>query len=395
MFKESVTIAALFICVAASAPMAKAEPESATCKYLSKELEAAQKNIDETSQAYSKSAKAMDERMIQAIKANQNGESLDDIWPDVIKMRDQMLPQARAALASLTNGYNVMRNYIAAKCTNADTKAMEDRRGQGIQRYKNSIVELEKIRTDWHKQFYVPTPAECIALDEAHKNAEAAAKVYSLKNDEIIAAYRKARWDMNDAISLDLPLKKKWKTLLKKREAALPASEGYVQVMKDIFAPVQEGLDNNCVEMGPEQFMAFSARASKIVSDVTISNRLIQSMPTDMEEYIKQRNQTTSARVGIKNHTDYLLCYHLNGTARGMCTIKPRGTKIIELKPDSFGKPDSTLLITGGVKWEKDADGNDQVKEMKVCTKRTFNQITGSKSWTIKPGAEKGCEYPG
>lgn len=397
MFKESVPIATLCLCMMAWAPATMAQSEKPACAQLTPEIQSAQDKIDKTRRAYDQSAKVLDKRMALANADAEKRENMDTLWADVLSSREVVLPRANAALTALNAGYALMQNYVSAGCNETTSSELEDRRSRGASRYEKSITALQNIPTDWHKQYdpvIPPDPAECIALDEAHKNAQAKAKAYSLKNDVKIAAYNAARQAVNNAIDLERPFSKEWRALLKTRKNALPATEGYTKLLDAVYDPVKLGIKNSCVQMDQKQLKAFKDNAYVIFDEISDSYSSMLNMPLKAKKYTEKRRKTTTPRVGIINKTDQILCYHLNGTAKGKCVIKPGGTRIVELRQDVKGKPESTMLITGGISWEKDADGTAQVKDMQICAKRTFDQQSGSKAWAIKPGIEDGCSYP-
>jgi len=397
MSKEFVTIATLCLCLVAWTPTAMAQSKKPTCEQQAQDIQTAQDKIDKTRRAYSQSAKVLDERLKLADAAYEKKENMDALWADVLSSRDVVMPRAKAALTALNNGYALMQKYVSAGCDDTTATELEDRRKRGALRYEKSITALESIPQDWDTYYNPPpppTPAECEALDNAHKKAEAKAKAYSLKNDAKIAAYRKARWAVNDAIDLERPFRKEWKKLLKTRKAALPATKGYADLMKNVFAPIQKGLKNNCVQMTYKEQKAFESNVDKVLSEISDSYSRMIKMPLKAEDYVEMRRKTTTPRVGIINKTDQILCYYLNGTGKGRCVIKPKGTKIVELKSDTPGKPQSTLLITERISRKDNQDGQAQPEGIKICAKRTFDHQSGSKAWVINTGVEDGCALP-
>ena len=397
MFKESVTVATLCLCMMAWAPATMAQSDNATCAQLTPELQSAQNKIDKSRRAYDQSAKVLDKRLSLANADAEKRENMDALWADVVASRDVVLPRAKTALTALNAGYALLQNYVSAGCDDTTSTELEDRRLRGASRYEKSIKALQRIPTDWHKRYdpvIQPDPAECKALDKAHKKAEAKAKVYSLKHDSKIAAYHTAIRAVNNAIDLERPFTKEWKTLRKARRTAMPATKGYAKLMDAVFSPIKKGLENNCIQVSDEKKEDLKKNAYALFNTISDNYAGMVRMPRKAKDYAEKRRKSITPRVGIINKTDQILCYHLNGTAEGKCVVEPQGTRVIELKPDVEGKPESTLLITGGVSWEKDEDGNAQLKDMKICTKRTFDQKSGSKAWTIESGVDEGCEFP-
>jgi hypothetical protein len=146
--------------------------------------------------------------------------------------------------------------------------------------------------------------------------------------------------------------------------------------------------------MSEEEKTEYQENRNKIIEEIDKSYRTTVKMPLDLEDYVYRRSFSVSPRVGIINETGYILCTHLGDNAKGKCTIKPHGERLIELSVDSDGIPNKALIITGGVAWEKGDNGQAKAIDVKVCTRKIFSHKSGSKAWVIKPGIKEGCIVP-
>ncbi|PHS28760.1 MAG: hypothetical protein COA84_00805 [Robiginitomaculum sp.] len=385
------------LCLMAWASFGYAQEVSPTCEQRAKAIDVLQQKIEDTRKAYDEIAKKVGARISLTNEAVKKKEDLSVLWADVLAAREEALPQAKLALGTLNTGFAQMQEFIAAGCAKTTASELEKRRKRSARHYEDNIKAMKNLPDD-ALTFYAPPPppdpAICMALDEARKTAEAKAKAHSLKNDAKIMAYRKARAAVNNAIDFKRPFKKEWNTLVNARNETLQPTEEYIKLIRSLFEPVKEGLDNHCVQMSAQEESKYAKSTAKILKEVSTSYRAIKFMPLDREEYRLKRNLSTSARVAIVNKTSHILCFHLGDTAPGKCVIKPHGEKLVELPVNEKGEPNAPLIITGGVEWKKNNPEFPQVKSVSVCRKRMFEHKTGSKLWEITEGLDEDCTVP-
>ncbi len=399
MFKQ-VSLSALCLSLASIAPAALAQVDTVICNQLTTEVQTAQDDIDAARGRFDNRAKVMDERLGLANTAAQNGEEIAPLWVDVMASRDEMKPLAEDAVRTVNNGFSTMQPYVAANCTTMTKEEVEQRRVQAAKHYQDSLQMLNVLPNDWQERYgrhkRATDPAVCTALDQKHKDADARGKTYSLAHDGLIAAYRKAHLEVNEAIDLERPFAAEWEVLHETRTAALPGVNGYGEVVGAIFGAARENIEQGCVPMTAAGEDAFRKNATDVLLEIRDSKMRLNDLPDNAQTYALQRRESTTARIGIINNTDEILCIHANASEVGKCIIKPRGTKVVELNPGVEAKNTAAVVfkITGGVTWLKDADGNAQAGEMAVCAQRTFDHATGSKVWAIESIVEEDCNAP-
>lgn len=400
---KKILLGAVCATMLVSAPAALAQVDTVVCNQLTAQAQAAQEAIDAAREAYEQSAARMDERIALANTTAQNGENVEPLWRDVIATRDEMKPRAQQALSTVNDGFATMQAYVAANCTTQTKDEVEQRHIQATKLYQDRLTMLASLPDDWRQRYgrykAASNPAICAALQQKHKDADATAKNYSLANDDKIAAYRKARLAVNEAIDLERPFDEAWKTLVDARKAALPGVNGYGDVISKVFKASIDNIEQGCVAMSAAREDAVRKNATDILLEIRQSRLLINDMLLDKQSYEQDRSKTTTPRIGIINNTDEILCIHTNAQGKGKCVIKPHGSKIVELETSnpSATKDNNTaslVQITGGVKWLKGVDGNVKAGQMSVCKKRSFDHKTGSKAWIIEPGIEDGCTAP-
>ncbi len=403
MFK-TYHLASLCLLMIFSAPAAIAQVDTDLCNQLTAEVEGAQEQIDVSRVAYERSATDIDARIGLANEAAQNGENLDTLWANVLLARDNVLPLAQDALKTLNTGFALMQNYVQAGCTTMTAAEVEQRRIAGASHYEDGIKMLNSMQDNWNIRYAEmsknPDPATCMALDSAHKEADAKAKAHSLKHDDNIAAYNKARLAVNLAIDLEQDFTTEWETLLLARRAAMPGIDTYRKVISATFDPVKKGFDNGCIQMSDADKIAFEKNTTEVLKEISGSKISIINMRLVADAYVERRKATTTARIGIINNTDQILCIYRENQTKGKCNIKPNGSQVVELQSkeeqetEESDDPAKVFVITNNKSWLKTADGETRPQEISICAKRTFEHKSGSQAWIIEAGVEEGCTRP-
>ncbi len=398
---KNIPITPLCLLLALTANAAMAQIDTQACNQITTQVQTAQNKIDSTGKAYDLRAAEIDTRTNLVNEAAQNRENLDVLWADVLATRDDMLPLAENALQTLNAGFELMQTYIEAGCTTISAEEVETRRIEGARRFEKGITVLKAIPVDWRERYAElvedPDPAACIALDKAHKDADASAQAYSLRHDGNIAAYGKARQAVNEAIDLGRDFAQEWEILLVARSTAMPGINMYDKVIMATFDPVKQGIANGCVLMIKEKKIAFEKNTNAILEEIIDSKIRIINMVLEAKAYEQNRNETTSARIGITNNTDQTLCIYQDGKTKGKCIIKPKGSEIVKLQSDDEQKTGDeenpvVFIITNANL--TNADEKPLSQKTSICAKRTFDHKYGSKAWIIEAGIEEGCTAP-
>jgi hypothetical protein len=373
------------------------DAETGKCAQAEAELTTAQKHIDETRQAYLKTAKKLDEEIAKFYAIAKTDEDPEAQWREVRAFRGLSKRQAQQALEAVDQGFSLMEGYVIAGCIKADREDLKARHQKSKDNYTRILADLKAMPLHW--QAVLKTPKTCPGLQQSITEATKQAKDYAQKNDAAIAAYNDARSAYNEAIDFGETTPKLWQTLIKARTAALPGLTGYQPVLEALFESQRQAIFAQCVPVTFAQATAFENNARHTLEQVKESLNLMQDMLLKRKAYEKAYHNASSARISIINTTQKRLCVFSKYNLEGNCKIEPGGRERFALK-SFFADPkkDAPGKITVQI---NDAFGEEifdpdrpKVRDVQVCNKRTFKHKKGSVVWVIKPGKRRGCVAP-
>jgi tetratricopeptide (TPR) repeat protein len=377
----------------------QATPNAQTnqCTQAKTEIADALKRIDETRQAYRKTAKKLEEEIEKFYAAALTEGGPEAQWREVRAFRGLAKRQAQQALKTADEGFFLMEKHSTTGCIKADLDDLKARHQQSKDNYTQVLEKLKRIPLHW--QTVLKTPKTCPALIQAMEEENARTTAYAKQNDEAINDYNKARSAYNRAIDFDENSAKGWQKLLDARIRALPGLQGYIGVMEALYESQRQIIFAQCAKINYAQEVAFEKSAKQTLEQIKVSLDLLQSMPLKKKAYEKAYHNASSARISIINTTQKRLCVFSKDNPEGNCKIEPGGRKRFELKAflaDPKAEPSGKITVQVNDAFGEELLDPDRpkVRKVLVCDKRTFKHKKGGVVWVIKPGKRRGCVAP-
>lgn len=258
--------------------------------------------LDKAMRLYDDKARIYNQNIKHADNAFASGNDMDNIWPQVLIARDQLIKAAEQASLTLDDMNSFSREYLSSGCFDADPDKVEQEYQQTSTTIKTSMQTLAKVPENWQDRYN--RSKICSALNEREQQGQKRGREWADKYDGLIEIYDEARKTASALDPADPGYAKARKNLIDARNNAFPGVAGYPQILADMFDITIMKQNAGCISLTPAQLKSYTDRQSIVKVEIETKSQQMQNLEQDFPVASRQPKAQQPASYTPKPQTE-------------------------------------------------------------------------------------------